>query len=54
MHLENNSRNVQQILLSRYFRQGLKQRIWGRGLSWEGTIGACLVTVVIKEYWLEK
>ena len=38
-HLENNSGNLHQILLSRYFREELKQRIWGEGLSWEGPIG---------------
>ena len=32
-HLQNKSRNVHQILLSRYFREELKQRIWGRTLS---------------------
>ena len=30
-----------QILLP--FREELKQRIWGRGLSWEGPVGFCLV-----------
>ena len=35
------------MLLSRYFREELKQRIWGRGLSQEGPIRSCLVTLVI-------
>ena len=35
------SGNVHQILLSRYFRKELKQRIWGRGLPWEGPLGSC-------------
>ena len=27
---------MHQILLPRYFREELKQRIWGKDLSWEG------------------
>ena len=29
-HLQNNSENVHQILLRRYFREELQQRMWGR------------------------
>ena len=43
-HLWNNSGNGHQILLSRYFREALQQRLWRRGLSWEGPIGSCSVT----------
>ena len=35
-----------QILLSRYFREKLKQRILGRGLSLEGPIVSYSVTVL--------
>ena len=37
---------MHQILLSRYFREELKQRIWGRGLPQEGPIGSCSVTPI--------
>ena len=33
-HLQNSSGNVHQILLSRYSREGLKQRVWRRGAWW--------------------
>ena len=49
LYLQNNSGNVHQILLSRYFREELKQRIsfpLGEGLSWESPKGSCLVTVL--------
>ena len=36
---------MHQILLSKYFREELKQRISGKGLPWEGPIGFCLVTI---------
>ena len=29
-HLQNNSENVHQILLRRYFREEVQQRMWGR------------------------
>ena len=32
------------MLLSRYFREELQQRMWGRALSWEGPVGSCSVT----------
>ena len=35
---------MHQILLSRYFREELKQRILGRGLYQEGPTGSCSVT----------
>ena len=38
---------MHQILLSRYFREELKQRIWQTGLSWEGPRGSCSVTEVL-------
>ena len=34
---------MHKILLSRYFREELQQRIWGWDLSQEGPIGSCLV-----------
>ena len=34
-----------QILLSGYFREALKQRVWGTSLSWEGPRGPYLVTI---------
>ena len=36
---------MHQILLSRYFREELKQRIWETGLSQEGPTESCLVTL---------
>ena len=44
---------MHQILLSRYFRGELQQRIWGRGLSWEDPIGSCLVTSPLPWLWTE-
>ena len=38
-----NSRNRHEILLYGYIKEELQQRIWGRGLSWEGPIGFCSV-----------
>ena len=35
---------MHQILLARYLREELKQRIWGRGLYWKGPIGSYSVT----------
>ena len=35
-----------QILLSEYFREELKLRILGRGLSWDGLIGFYSVTIL--------
>ena len=39
-----NSKNMHQMLLSRSFREELKQRIWRRGLSQEGPVSSCSVT----------
>ena len=36
---------MHQILFFRYFREELKQRILGEGLSQEGPIGSCSVTL---------
>ena len=41
-HLQNNAGNVGQILLSRYFREELKQEIWGKACPWESSMGSCL------------
>ena len=30
LHLQNNSGNVHQVLLSRYFKEELQQRMWGK------------------------
>ena len=35
---------MHQTLLSRYFREELKQKVWGTGLFQEGPTGSCLVT----------
>ena len=40
--MQNNSRNLHQILLSRYFREEIKQRIWERGLPWGRPHGVLL------------
>ena len=40
-----NSVGMYQILLSKYFREELKQRIQGRVLSWEGPIESCSITI---------
>ena len=45
LHLQNNSGNVHQLLLSRYFREELKQRIWGRACPRKAPMGSCLVTI---------
>lgn len=37
------SGNVHQRLLSRYFREELKQKVWGTGLFQEGPTGSCLL-----------
>ena len=42
LHLKN-SRNMHQLLLSRYFWE-LEGRMWGRGLSQEGLRGPCQIT----------
>ena len=42
--MSNNSENVHQILLSRYFRKELQQRTWGRGLPGGGIMESCWVT----------
>ena len=36
---------MHQILLSRHFREEIRQRMWGRGLSREGPIRSCSVIV---------
>ena len=43
-HLQNNSGNVHQTLLSGYFREEAKAEGMGEGLSWEGPMGSCCVT----------
>ena len=43
---------TQEMCLKYYYlgtSEELKQRIWGRGLSQEGPIGSCSVTIVDKE-----
>lgn len=35
---------MRQILLSRYSREELKQRLRGKSLSWEGPIASCSFT----------
>ena len=35
---------MHQMLLSKSFREDLKQRIWRRGLSQEGPVSSCSVT----------
>ena len=40
---------MHQILLSRYFREELKQRIWGRAVSPAGPVESCLVTEPLKK-----
>ena len=37
--MQNNSGNLHQILLSRYFREELKQRIWGKACPRKGPQG---------------
>ena len=39
-HLQNNSENLHQILLSRYFREELQQRIWGEACAWKTQKGS--------------
>ena len=51
-HLQNHSGNLHPMLLSRYFREELKQRVWGGGLSPEGPIGSCSVTRSAENYSL--
>ena len=37
-----------QLLLFRYLREELKERIWERACPWEGPIGSCLVTIFLE------
>lgn len=45
-------RKYAQVLLSRHFREELKQRVWEKGLSREGPIESCLVIGRKIIFWL--
>lgn len=48
-HPENKSETAYQILLSRYFGEELKQKIWGKALFREGSTVSCLVTIALRK-----
>ena len=48
-HLQNYSGNLHQIILSKNFREELKQRIWRKTCPEEGPTGSCLITIPKRE-----